>query len=152
MNCTFLLREKKLLVGSDDYGRELTSVQNLRKKHKRLEAELTTHEPAIQVTCYRFMHLLSYFRTALFKDWTIQCEYFCTHAFESTGRTRGWGQADWGLWYQHCRYYGSIETAGWELGGTQRNDCKQVLRFIKIIIGLCFIRHSIAECSAFYIH
>lgn len=42
-------REKKLLVGSDDYGRELTSVQNLRKKHKRLEAELTTHEPAIQV-------------------------------------------------------------------------------------------------------
>ncbi|XP_062606729.1 spectrin alpha chain-like isoform X6 [Saccostrea cucullata] len=42
------IKEKKLLVGSDDYGRELTSVQNLRKKHKRLEAELTTHEPAIQ--------------------------------------------------------------------------------------------------------
>lgn len=42
-------REKKLLVGSDDYGRDLTGVQNLRKKHKRLEAELAAHEPAIQV-------------------------------------------------------------------------------------------------------
>ena len=41
-------REKKLLVGSDDYGRDLTGVQNLRKKHKRLEAELSSHEPAIQ--------------------------------------------------------------------------------------------------------
>lgn len=42
------IREKKLLVGSDDYGRDLTGVQNLRKKHKRLEAELSAHEPAIQ--------------------------------------------------------------------------------------------------------
>jgi len=41
-------REKKLLVGSDDYGRDLTGVQNLKKKHKRLEAELGSHEPAIQ--------------------------------------------------------------------------------------------------------
>lgn len=38
------------MVGSDDYGRDLTGVQNLRKKHKRLEAELGSHEPAIQVT------------------------------------------------------------------------------------------------------
>lgn len=44
----FLFREKKLLVGSDDYGRDLTGVQNLKKKHKRLEAELASHEPAIQ--------------------------------------------------------------------------------------------------------
>lgn len=42
-------REKKLLVGSEDYGRDLTGVQNLRKKHKRLEAELSSHEPTIQV-------------------------------------------------------------------------------------------------------
>lgn len=41
-------REKKLLVASDDYGRDLTGVQNLLKKHKRLEAELASHEPAIQ--------------------------------------------------------------------------------------------------------
>ena len=41
-------REKKLLVGSDDYGRDLTGVQNLRKKHKRLEAELSSHEPTVQ--------------------------------------------------------------------------------------------------------
>ncbi|XP_052790865.1 spectrin alpha chain-like isoform X7 [Mya arenaria] len=41
-------REKKLLVGSEDYGKDLTGVQNLRKKHKRLDAELASHEPAIQ--------------------------------------------------------------------------------------------------------
>jgi len=42
------IKEKKLLVGSDDFGRDLTGVQNLRKKHKRLDAELTSHEPTIQ--------------------------------------------------------------------------------------------------------
>ncbi|XP_078606069.1 spectrin alpha chain, non-erythrocytic 1-like isoform X29 [Branchiostoma floridae x Branchiostoma japonicum] len=42
------IKEKKLLVSSDDYGRDLTGVQNLRKKHKRLEAELAGHEAAIQ--------------------------------------------------------------------------------------------------------
>ncbi|CAH0405710.1 unnamed protein product [Chilo suppressalis] len=42
------IKEKKLLVASDDYGRDLTGVQNLQKKHKRLEAELASHEPAIQ--------------------------------------------------------------------------------------------------------
>lgn len=42
------IKEKKLLVGSDDYGRDMTGVQNLKKKHKRLEAELGSHEPAIQ--------------------------------------------------------------------------------------------------------
>jgi spectrin alpha len=36
------------LVSSEDYGRDLTGVQNLKKKHKRLEAELASHEPAIQ--------------------------------------------------------------------------------------------------------
>lgn len=36
------------MVASDDYGRDLTGVQNLKKKHKRLEAELASHEPAIQ--------------------------------------------------------------------------------------------------------
>ncbi|KAL4609564.1 spectrin alpha chain, non-erythrocytic 1-like isoform X10 [Arapaima gigas] len=42
------IKEKKLLVSSQDYGRDLTGVQNLRKKHKRLEAELAAHDPAIQ--------------------------------------------------------------------------------------------------------
>ncbi|CAM1308143.1 SPTAN1 (predicted), partial [Pycnogonum litorale] len=42
------IKEKKLLVSSDDYGRELTGVENLKKKHKRLEGELASHEPAIQ--------------------------------------------------------------------------------------------------------
>lgn len=35
-------------MASDDYGRDLTGVQNLLKKHKRLEAELASHEPAVQ--------------------------------------------------------------------------------------------------------
>lgn len=48
-------REKKLLVSSEDYGRDLTGVQNLRKKHKRLEAELGAHEPAIQVEFFIFI-------------------------------------------------------------------------------------------------
>merc|ERR1719411_1747095 len=42
------IKEKKLLVGSDDYGRDLTGVQNLKKKHKRLESELASHEPSIK--------------------------------------------------------------------------------------------------------
>lgn len=42
-------REKKLLVGFDDYGRELISVQNLRKKYKRLEVEFIIYELVIQV-------------------------------------------------------------------------------------------------------
>lgn len=42
------IKEKKFLASSEDYGRDLTSVQNLRKKHKRLEAELESHEPAVK--------------------------------------------------------------------------------------------------------
>lgn len=42
------IKEKKLLVASDDYGRDLAGVQNLRKKHKRLEADLAAHGPSIK--------------------------------------------------------------------------------------------------------
>lgn len=42
------IKEKKLLVSSDDYGRDLTGVKNLHKKHKRFENELAAHEPNIQ--------------------------------------------------------------------------------------------------------
>ncbi|BHF71927.1 hypothetical protein SprV_0401498800 [Sparganum proliferum] len=42
------IREKKILVGSEDYGRDLISVRNLRKKHKRLETEIAAHDPTIQ--------------------------------------------------------------------------------------------------------
>lgn len=42
------IKEKKLLTSSEDYGKDLTGVQNLRKKHQRLEAELNTHEARIQ--------------------------------------------------------------------------------------------------------
>jgi hypothetical protein len=50
--------KKKLLVMSDYYGHDLTSVQNLRKKHKRLEAEVSSYERtilAIQDTCEKLM-------------------------------------------------------------------------------------------------
>ena len=42
-------REKLLKVSSQDYGRDLQGVQNLLKKHKRLDGELVAHEPTIQV-------------------------------------------------------------------------------------------------------
>lgn len=65
-------REKKLLVSSEDYGRDLTGVQNLRKKHKRLEAELAAHEPAIQVNTslvdrllHKECHSLSFFAASM---------------------------------------------------------------------------------------
>lgn len=36
-----------MLASSDDYGRDLTGVQNLKKKLKRLDNELSQHEPNI---------------------------------------------------------------------------------------------------------
>ncbi|XP_037079829.1 spectrin alpha chain-like [Pollicipes pollicipes] len=42
------IKEKKLLVASDDHGRDLTGVQNLKKKQKRMETEVASHEPALQ--------------------------------------------------------------------------------------------------------
>uniref|UniRef100_A0A2K5UN69 Spectrin alpha chain, erythrocytic 1 n=1 Tax=Macaca fascicularis TaxID=9541 RepID=A0A2K5UN69_MACFA len=42
------IEEKLLRVSSQDYGRDLQGVQNLLKKHRRLEGELVAHEPAIQ--------------------------------------------------------------------------------------------------------
>eukprot|EP00118_Oscarella_pearsei_P025242 m.307813 g.307813 ORF g.307813 m.307813 type:complete len:2422 (+) comp42859_c0_seq1:216-7481(+) len=41
------IKEKKLLTSSDDYGKDLTGVQNLKKKHQRLETELDGHEPRV---------------------------------------------------------------------------------------------------------
>ncbi|CAL8071830.1 unnamed protein product [Calicophoron daubneyi] len=42
------IREKKILVSSEDYGRDLIGVRNLHKKHQRIEAEVAAHDPAIQ--------------------------------------------------------------------------------------------------------
>ena len=42
------IKEKKLLVGSDDYGRDLNGVLNLKKKHKRIVSELSNHEATIE--------------------------------------------------------------------------------------------------------
>lgn len=42
------IKEKRLLVTSEDYGRDLIAVQNLKKKHKRLEFELSCHESTLQ--------------------------------------------------------------------------------------------------------
>ncbi|XP_065068119.1 spectrin alpha chain, non-erythrocytic 1-like [Rhopilema esculentum] len=41
------IKEKKLLVSSQDFGKDLTGVQNLRRKHQRLITELKAHEPVI---------------------------------------------------------------------------------------------------------
>ena len=42
------IREKKILVQSQDYGRDLTGVHNLMKKHRRIENEIQSHERRIQ--------------------------------------------------------------------------------------------------------
>ncbi|XP_033621593.1 spectrin alpha chain, erythrocytic 1 [Fukomys damarensis] len=42
------IEEKLLRVSSQDYGKDLQSVQNLMKKHKRLAGELVAHESAVQ--------------------------------------------------------------------------------------------------------
>ncbi|ELK37929.1 Spectrin alpha chain, erythrocyte, partial [Myotis davidii] len=42
------IEEKLVRVQSQDQGRDLQGVQNLLKKHRRLEGELMAHEPAIQ--------------------------------------------------------------------------------------------------------
>merc|ERR1719273_2958875 len=52
------IKEKKLLVTSDDYGLDLTGVQNLRKKHKRFESELASHEPTINSVQEAGQHLI----------------------------------------------------------------------------------------------
>ena len=44
------IKEKKILVTSEDFGKDLTGIQNLRKKHKRFEQELAFKEQAIQVS------------------------------------------------------------------------------------------------------
>lgn len=51
-------REKKLLVSSDDYGRDLTGVQNLRRKHRRLDNELASHESQVQIVRSKGIELL----------------------------------------------------------------------------------------------
>ena len=38
-----------LLLGSTDYGKEMTGAQKLKKKHQRLENELESHEDRISV-------------------------------------------------------------------------------------------------------
>ena len=42
-------REKRLLIGGDNFGRDLVGVQNLQKKHQRVEMELAGHEAQFQV-------------------------------------------------------------------------------------------------------
>lgn len=46
------------MVSSDDYGRDLTGVQNLRKKHRRLDNELASHEPQMQLVREKGLELL----------------------------------------------------------------------------------------------
>ncbi|KXJ20343.1 Spectrin alpha chain, non-erythrocytic 1 [Exaiptasia diaphana] len=41
------IKEKKLLTSSEDYGKDLSGVENLRKKHLRLEAEISNHKPRV---------------------------------------------------------------------------------------------------------
>ena len=51
----FIGREKKLLLGSTDYGKEMTGAQKLKKKHQRLENELNSHEEKIKVASLQLL-------------------------------------------------------------------------------------------------
>ncbi|VDM96402.1 unnamed protein product [Thelazia callipaeda] len=53
------IKEKKLLVSSDDYGRDLTGVQNLRKKHRRLDNELASHESQVYLVREKGLELIN---------------------------------------------------------------------------------------------
>ncbi|CDI97721.1 Spectrin alpha actinin [Echinococcus multilocularis] len=53
------IREKKILVSSEDYGRDLISVRNLKKKHKRLEVEIVAHKPAVHQVTQQGQELMS---------------------------------------------------------------------------------------------
>lgn len=52
------IKEKKLLVSSDDYGRDLPGVKNLRRKHRRIDTELASHEPAVTLVKQKGAELL----------------------------------------------------------------------------------------------
>lgn len=58
------IKEKKLLVSSDDYGRDLTGVQNLRKKHRRLDNELVSHESQVDLVRGKGLELINLLDTA----------------------------------------------------------------------------------------
>ena len=40
------------MLGSEEYGKDLSSVQNLLKKHQLLEADVAAHEVICYVQCY----------------------------------------------------------------------------------------------------
>ncbi|XP_065916481.1 spectrin alpha chain, non-erythrocytic 1-like [Dysidea avara] len=42
------IKEKKLLASTEDFGKDLTGVQNLLKKHQRFEAELDGHDSKVK--------------------------------------------------------------------------------------------------------
>ena len=44
-----ICREKQLLASGDNFGRDLTGVQNLQKKHQRFKDELDSHQGKVQV-------------------------------------------------------------------------------------------------------
>lgn len=41
------INEKKILVCSEDYGRDLIGAKNLEKKHQRIEGEVASHAPSV---------------------------------------------------------------------------------------------------------
>ena len=63
------LAEVEAQLMSEDYGKDLTSVQNLQKKHALLEADITSRQVRLE-HCYIYSRgvnfpvvLFSYFRT-----------------------------------------------------------------------------------------
>ena len=79
------IREKKLLVSSEDFGRDLVSVQNLKKKHKRLESEIAAHEPAInQIQEAGSFNTKLSFEFELTKELQYYTLYYCTNIISTS--------------------------------------------------------------------
>ena len=63
--------EKKILVGSDDTGKDLMGVQKLKKKHKRIEAEIGSHEPNVDRILVWYLYFDLVRSVLVFVSWPV---------------------------------------------------------------------------------
>lgn len=121
-------------MSSEDYGRDLTGVQNLRKKHKRLEAELGAHEPAIQVlgglgslAVAMVARVVPNHRVSLSRCWTLGRSCLMTTPSDRRRSSRGW-PSSWttGRSSKTCLEPGEPGDPAWRPGASA--DCGAVSR------------------------
>lgn len=55
--CVCVRSQVEALLASEDYGKDLASVNNLLKKHQLLEADISAHEVRVRVSTWRWEEL-----------------------------------------------------------------------------------------------